>query len=59
MKIAKYMKEDITNELDINTKNKDMRDFYRGINVFQKGYKLKTSLANDENDNILQTTAVI
>jgi hypothetical protein len=37
-KKREYMKDKI-NELETNNKNKNIRDFYRGINEFKKGYQ--------------------
>jgi hypothetical protein len=39
------------NELEINNKNKNIRDLYRGINEFKKGTNL--DLIKDENGNLL------
>jgi hypothetical protein len=41
------------NELEINNKNKNIRDLYRGINEFKKGYKPSISIIKDENGNLL------
>jgi hypothetical protein len=40
-------------ELDTNSKNKNMRDIYRGINQFKKGCQLRTNLVKDENGDLL------
>jgi hypothetical protein len=37
-KKRKYLKDKI-NELTTNSKNKNIRDFYRGINEFKRGRK--------------------
>jgi hypothetical protein len=42
-----YFKDKI-NELESNSKNKNIRDLYRGINEFKKGYQPRTNLAKDE-----------
>jgi hypothetical protein len=36
------------NELEINSKNKNIRVLYRGINYFKKGYKPRTNIVKDE-----------
>jgi hypothetical protein len=36
-KKSEYLKDRI-NELESNSKNKNIRDLYRGINEFSKGY---------------------
>jgi hypothetical protein len=42
-----YMKDKI-NELESNSKNKNIRNVYRGTTEFKKGYQLKTNLVKDE-----------
>jgi hypothetical protein len=42
-KKREYLKEKI-NELDSNSKNKNIRDLYRGINGFKKGYQPRSNL---------------
>jgi hypothetical protein len=39
------------NELESNSKN--IRDLYRGMNEFKKGYKPRTNFAKDERGNLL------
>jgi hypothetical protein len=41
------------NELETNNKNKNIRDLYRGINEFKKGYQPTVNIIKDENDNLL------
>jgi hypothetical protein len=41
------------NELETNNENKNMRDLYRGINEFKKGYQPRISIIKDENGNLL------
>jgi hypothetical protein len=41
------------NELATNSKNKHIRDPYRGINEFKKGYQPRNNLLNDENCDLL------
>jgi hypothetical protein len=41
------------NELGTNNKNKNIRDFYRGINEFKKDYLPRINIIKDENGNLL------
>jgi hypothetical protein len=41
------------NELETNNKNKNIRDFYRDINEFKKGYQPRINIIKDENGNLL------
>jgi hypothetical protein len=52
-KEEKWYLEDKINELEPNSKNKNIRDLYRGINEFKKGYQSRTSLEKDENVDML------
>jgi uncharacterized protein YaaR (DUF327 family) len=47
-----YLKDKI-NELARNSKNKNIRDLYREINEFMRGYKKRNNLARDENGDLL------
>jgi hypothetical protein len=47
-----YLKDKI-NELESNSKNKNIRDLYKGINEFNKGYKPRTNLLKDERGDLL------
>jgi hypothetical protein len=47
-----YLKDRI-NELESNSKNSDIRDLYRGINEFKKGYHPRTNLVKDERGDLL------
>jgi hypothetical protein len=47
-----YLKGKI-NELQTNNKNKNIRDLYRGINEFKKGYQPRINIIKDENGNLL------
>jgi hypothetical protein len=42
-----------TNQLAVNSKNKNIRDLYRGINEFKRGYQLRNKLVKDENGDVL------
>jgi hypothetical protein len=51
-KKRKYLKGKI-NELATNSKNKNVRDLYRGINEFKRGYQPRSDLVKDENSDLL------
>jgi hypothetical protein len=40
-------------ELKSNSKNKNIRDLYRGINEFKKGYQPRTNLVKNERGDLL------
>jgi hypothetical protein len=48
----KYLKVKI-NELATNSKNKNIRELYRGINEFKRGYQLRNNLVKDKNADLL------
>jgi hypothetical protein len=41
------------NELETDSKNKNIRDLYRGINEFKKGYQPRTDMVKEENGDLL------
>jgi hypothetical protein len=43
----------------MNSKNKNTRDLYRGINEFKKGYQPKSNLVKDENGDLLADSSTI
>jgi hypothetical protein len=47
-----YLKDKI-NELATNSKNKNLRDLYKGIKEFKRGYQHRSNLVKDENDDLL------
>jgi hypothetical protein len=51
-KKREYLKEKI-NELAMNSKNKNIRDLYRGINEFKKGNQPRNNFVKDENGDLL------
>jgi hypothetical protein len=51
-KKMEYLKDKI-NEVASNNKNKNIRDLYRGINEFKKGYQPRSNLVKDENGDLL------
>jgi hypothetical protein len=51
-KKSEYLKEK-PNELETKRKNKNIRELYRGINEFKKGYQSRTNTVKDENGDLL------
>jgi hypothetical protein len=51
-KKREYLKDKI-NELESDSNNKNIRDLYRGINEFKKGYQTRTNLVKDEKGDLL------
>jgi hypothetical protein len=51
-KKREYLKGKI-DELETNNKNKNIRDLYRGVNEFRKGYQTGINIIKDENSNLL------
>jgi hypothetical protein len=47
-KMGKYLKSKI-NELETNSKNRNIRNIKRGINEFKKGYQPRSNLVKEEN----------
>jgi hypothetical protein len=41
------------NELGTNNKNKHIRDLYRGISKFKKGYQPRTNIVKDVDGDLL------
>jgi hypothetical protein len=46
------------NELPKNCKNKNVRDLYRGITDFKRGYQCRSKLVKDENGGLLADAIV-
>jgi hypothetical protein len=57
-KKGEYLKDKI-NELARNSKNKNTRDLYRGINGFKKGYQPRNNLVKDEKGDLLSDSHTI
>jgi hypothetical protein len=57
-KKREYQKGKI-NELETNSKNKNIRDLYRGINEFKRGYHPRSNLVKDENGDLLADSNTI
>jgi hypothetical protein len=51
-KKREYLKDKI-NELESNSKNKNIRDLYWGINEFKKGFQPRTNLLKNEMGDLL------
>jgi hypothetical protein len=51
-KKREYLKDKI-NELPTNSKNKNIKDLYRGINEFKRGYQPRNNLVKDKNGDLL------
>jgi Holliday junction resolvase-like predicted endonuclease len=51
-KEREYLKGKIT-DIELNCKNKNIRDLYRTITEFKKGYQPKTNLVKDERGDLL------
>jgi hypothetical protein len=51
--VSKQAAQKTDNKLESNSKNKNIRDLYRGINEFKKGYQPITNLEKDERGNLL------
>jgi hypothetical protein len=51
-KKREYLKDKI-NERATNSKNKNIRDLFRGINEFKTGYQSRNNLVKDENSDLL------
>jgi hypothetical protein len=51
-KKREYLKGKIT-EIELNCKNKNIRDLYRAITEFKKGYQPETNLVKDERGDLL------
>jgi hypothetical protein len=45
-------KKDKINELAMNSKNENIRDLYRRINEFKRGYRSISNLVKDENGDL-------
>jgi len=46
-------------ELETNSTNNNVRDLYRGINDFKKGYQPRTSIIKDEKGDLLADSHII
>jgi hypothetical protein len=51
-KKREYIKDKI-NELATNSNNRNIRDLYKGIHTFKKGYRPSSNLVKDDNGNLL------
>jgi hypothetical protein len=48
-----------TNDLATNSKSKNIRDLYRGINEFKKGYENRSNLLKVESRDLLADSHII
>jgi hypothetical protein len=51
-KKREYLKDKIT-EIELNSKNKNIRDMYRGTNEFKMGYQPRTNIVKGERGYVL------
>jgi hypothetical protein len=51
-KKREYLKDNI-NELESSSKNKNIRNLYRGTTELKKGYQPRTNLVKDERGDLL------
>jgi hypothetical protein len=51
-RMREYLKDKI-NELVKNSKNRNIRDLYRGINEFKRVYQPRNKLVKDDNGDLL------
>jgi hypothetical protein len=51
--------KDRIDELATNSKNKNIRELYRGINYFKKGYHPISNLVKNENGDLLADSHII
>jgi hypothetical protein len=51
-KKREYLKGKIA-DIELNSKNKNIRDMYKGKTEFKKGYRPKTNLVKDERGDLL------
>jgi hypothetical protein len=47
------------NELATNSKNRNIRDLYRGINEFERGYQPRSNFVKGENGDLLADSNTI
>ena len=47
-----YLKGKLS-EIETNSKNKNIRDLYRGIKEFKKGYQARVNVIKNENEELL------
>jgi hypothetical protein len=53
MEIIKTIKKENINELESNSKNKNIRNLYRGIYEFKKSYQPRSNLVKAEKGDLL------
>jgi len=56
--MKEYLKAKIE-ELETNSKIRNIRDLYRGIYEFRKGYQPRTNILNDEKGDLFADSHII
>jgi hypothetical protein len=57
-KKREYLK-DRMKELATHSKNKNIRDLFKGINEYRKGYQPRTNLVKDENADLADSHNIV
>jgi hypothetical protein len=57
-KEREYLKDKI-NGIELNSKNKNIRDLYRGITEFKKGFQPKTNQVKDERGDLADPQKIL
>jgi hypothetical protein len=57
-KKREYLKDKM-NELATNSKNKNIRELYRGIYEFKRGYQSRSNLVKDKNSYLLADSNIL
>jgi hypothetical protein len=57
-KKREYLKDKIT-EIELNSKNENIKDLYRGITEFEKGYQPRTNLVMDERVDLAEPQIIL
>jgi hypothetical protein len=58
IKKREHLKDKI-DELAMNNKNKNIKDLYRGIMDFKRGYEPRSNLVKDENGDLLADSHIL
>ena len=57
-KKKEYLKAEI-DELETNSKTKNIRDLYRGISDFKEGYQPRTNVVKDEKGDLVADSHIV
>jgi hypothetical protein len=57
-KKREYLKDKLT-DIELHSKNKNIRDLYRGITEFKNGYQPKTNLVKDERGDLADPQKIL